>query len=196
MRIMILVLLFVSAVITESKAEDQYFGFTLAGKVINPLCLEHIHPWLSDSTIIVKSLILDYCQDSNWAYEDNPTTVDGNVVSTKVKGAIDSEVTSSIFSYEIVGKTDNGLFIAVLPQNSEVAAYRIDEQTIKSELFNPQPEKVHILTQVSLSLVLCMNKVWVKGNKVFVEHNVVDENAARPDMCTAKLQTDSYDVSP
>lgn len=196
LRIIVLTALFVAASLSQSRAEDRFFGFTLKGEVINPLCLEHIHPWYSDGVIIVKSLILDYCQESNWAFADSPIEVQGNVVSTKVKGAIDSEVTSSTFSYEIVGRTDNGLFIAILAGNSEIAAYRIDEQVIRSDLFAPRPETVHMLTQVSLSTVDCLRKAWVKGNTVFIEKNVSDDSAPRSQRCTPKTETQHYDVTP
>jgi len=167
----------------------------LDSKVINPLCLEQMHPWLSDGVIIVKSLILDYCQDSNWAFDYNPVEVKGNIVSTKVKDAVDSEVTSSTFSYEIVGKTDNGLFIARLSEN-EIAAYTIEEKTINSDLLKPDPAKVHILTQVALSFVPCLQSAWVEGNKVFVTKNVYDQDAPRPEQCKPQTETLSYEVSP
>jgi len=194
-RYMFLAVLFLAASFGRGQAEEKFYGFTLDGKVINPLCLEHMHPWLSDSVIIVKSLILDYCQDSNWAADDNPVEVKGNVVSTKVRDAVDSEVTSSTFSYEIVGKTDNGLFIARLPEN-EIAAYTIEEKTIKSDLLKPDPDKVHILTQVALSFVPCLQKAWVEGNKVFVTKNVSDQYAPGADQCKPAMETLSYEVSP
>jgi hypothetical protein len=187
--------LFLAASIGRGQAAEKFFGFTLDGKVINPLCLEHMHPWLSDGVIIVKSLILDYCQDSNWAFNANPVEVKDDIVSTKLKDGVDSEMSSSTFSYEIVGKTDNGLYIAWLSGN-EVAAYTLEEKAIKDDLFDPKPAKVHILTQVSLSFVPCLEKVWVKGNKVFVTKDVYDQEAPRPDQCKAQKETVSYEVSP
>jgi len=32
--------------------------------------------WYGDSVIIIQSLILDYCQDSNWAVNDLPMKVE------------------------------------------------------------------------------------------------------------------------
>jgi hypothetical protein len=192
---MIFIALFLAASFGPGHAQDRFFGFTIKGQVINPLCLEHIHPWSSDGVIIVKSLVLEYCQDSNWAFADNPIEVEGDVVSTKLKNGVDSEVSSSIFSYRIVGKTDNGLFIALLPEN-EVAAYTIAEQTIKSDLFAPDPDRVHVLTQVALSSVACLQTIRVEGNTVIVTKNVLDEHAPRSDQCTPKIETVSYHVSP
>jgi hypothetical protein len=194
-RFMMLGVLFLAASPGSSEADEKFFGFNLDGKVINPLCLEHIHPWYSDSTIIVRSLILDYCQDSNWAYDDYPVEVKDGVVSIKLKDRVDSEVSSSTFSYRIVGKTDNGLYIARLAEN-EMAAYTIEEKTLATELFDRKPEKVHVLTQVGLSFVPCLQKAWVAGNKVFLTKNVYDRDAARDAQCKPQLETLSYDVSP
>src|SRR4051794_5819190 len=60
-RFIMLGALFLAASAGSGQAEEKFFGFNLDGKVINPLCLEHIHPWYSDGSIIVRSLILDYC---------------------------------------------------------------------------------------------------------------------------------------
>jgi hypothetical protein len=195
LRSMFLLVLFLATSLGRAQAADRFYGFNLDGKVINPLCLEHIHPWLSDGAIIIRSLILDYCQDSNWAFDDCPVEVNGDVVSTKVKGAVDSELTSSTFSYRIVGKTDNGLFIARLAEN-EIAAYTIEVKTIRSDLFDPKPQKVHVLTQVALSFVPCLQRVWVVGNKVLLTRNVYDERASRAEQCKPDVETVSYEVSP
>lgn len=195
-RSMLIAALFLAASTLHGQAEEKFFGFTVKGEPVNPVCLEHIHPWLSDTDIIIKSIILDYCQDSNWAFPFNPIKVDGDLVSTVIKGVEDSEIQSSTFSYRVVGKTDNGMFILELPANNEMAAYTITEQTIKSDLFEPDPTKVKILTQVSLSSVFCVEKAWVKGNTVFVQKHVRDENALRSGMCTPKMETVSYDVAP
>lgn len=195
-RHIISAMLFLAASVGCGQADEKFHGFNLDGKVINPLCLQRIHPWVSDGVIIVKSLILDYCQDSNWAFADNPIRVDGNVVSTLVKGEVDSEIESATFSYEIVGKTDNGLFIAILAGTGDIAAYRIDEQVIKSDLFTPNPQKVRILTAVAEAHMDCMQKVWVVGNKVFIERNVVNETGPRYARCKPQVETLSYDVSP
>jgi hypothetical protein len=194
-RFMALVVLFLAASIGRGQAEEKFFGFNLGGKVINPLCLEHIHPWYSDGSIIIRSLILDYCQDSNWAYDDYPVEVKGDVVSIKLKDGVDSEVSSSTFSYRIIGKTDNGLYIAWLAGN-EMAAYTIEEKTLATELFDRKPDKVHILTQVGLSFVPCLQKAWVEGNKVFLTKNVYDQDAPRGGQCKPQLETVSYEVSP
>jgi hypothetical protein len=192
---MMFAVLFVAASLVRGQAAEKFYGFTLDGKVINPLCLEHMHPWLSDGVIIVKSLILDDCQDSNWAYDDYPVEVKDDVVSIRLKDGVDSEVSSSTFSYRIVGKTDNGLYIAWLAEN-EIAAYTLEEKTVKSDLFDPKPDKVHILTQVALSFVPCLQKARVEGNKVFLTRNVYDRDAPRADQCKPQMETVSYEVSP
>jgi hypothetical protein len=187
--------LFLAALSGFGRADEKFHGFTLKGEIINPLCLEHIHPWYSDGVPIIKTLILDYCQDSNWASLYTPIEVEGDVVSTRLKDGVDSAVSSSTFSYQIIGKTENGLFIALLPQN-EIAAYTITEQTIHSDLLDPRPDRVHILTQVALSFVPCLQKAWVEGSKVFVTKNVFDADAPHADHCKPGIETVSYAVSP
>jgi hypothetical protein len=191
---MIIATLFLAASVNAGYPEEKFFGFNVKGEAINPLCLEHIHPWYSDSVIIVKSLILEYCQHSNWAFADYPIKEEGDVVSVKLKDGVDSALSSSTFSYQIIGKADNGLYIARLALN-EIAAYTVTEQTLKSDLFTPDPDRVHVLTQLALSSVDCLQKISVKGNTVTVEKNVVDEHASRQE-CTSKIETITYDVAP
>lgn len=191
-RSMLIATLFLAASCAHGQAAEKFYGFTVKGEPVSPVCLEHIHPWLSDTDIIIKSVILDYCQDSNWTFAFNPIKIDGDLVSSRIKGEEDSEIESATFSYRVIGKTDNGMFILELPGNNEIAAYTITEQTIKSDLFDPKPEKMQILTQVSLSFVFCVDKAWVKGNTVSVQRHVRDDNAH----CTDKVETVSYDVAP
>jgi hypothetical protein len=193
---LIATLLLAASHVHGTGAAEKFYGFTVNGEPVSPVCLEHIHPWLSDTDIIIRSIILDDCQDSNWAFAYNPIRIDGDVVSTVIKGKVDSEVESSTFSYEVVGRTDNGMFILMLPANSEIAAYSITEQTIKSDLLDPRPARKKILTQVSRSFVACLEKAWVKCNTVFVRKHVRDENAPRPEQCTPKMETVSREVSP
>jgi hypothetical protein len=186
-------MLFILALGSCGQAEEKFLGFNIGGEVINPMCLQKMRPWFSDGGIIVKSIVLDNCQNSNWAYATNPITIDGNVVSTKVEGAVASEVESEVFSYEVVGRTDSGVFVLRLSDNW-VAAYRIDEQVVKDELFKPQTSKVHVLIALGESWVPCLQKVEVKGNKVVIEKQIYRQDAARSDQCDTRMETVEYDI--
>jgi hypothetical protein len=186
-------MLFILALGARSEAEERFLGFNIGGEVINPMCLQKMRPWYSDGAIIIKSIVLENCQNSNWAYAVNPIVVDGNLVSTKVEGAVASEVESEVFSYEVAGRTDSGVFVLMLSDNW-VAAYRIDEQVVKDELFKPQTSRVHVLTALGESWVPCLQKVAVKGNKVVIEKQIYHQDAARPDQCDTKMEMVEYDI--
>lgn len=194
LRIIAYSMLFILVFGGSSEAEEKFLGFNIGGEVINPMCLQKMRPWFSDGGIIVKSIVLDNCQNSNWAYAANPITVDGNVVSTKVEGAVASEVESEVFSYQVVGRTDDGLFVLRL-SNNWVAAYRIDEQVVKDELFKQQTSKVRVLTALGESWVPCLQKLEVKGNKVVIEKQIYHPDAARPDQCDTRMETVEYDIA-
>ncbi|MDB5526574.1 MAG: hypothetical protein JWM58_4337 [Rhizobium sp.] len=193
-RYMFFATLFLAASVSHGQAEEKFHGFTINGEVINPMCLQNMHPWYSDGDIIIKSLNLDYCQNSNWAFAANPIKVEGDVVSTKVQGAVMSEVTSDSFSYKPIGKTTDGLFIVMLPDNGEIAAYRIDERIVKDDLFGTKTSKVHILTAIGQSWFRCLNNAWMKGNKVVIERRIPHEDKPRSEECDTKMETVEYEI--
>ena len=74
------------------------------GEVVNPVCIKLMQPWLSekvDEPVIIRSIILDTCQNSNLAYGgQNPTISDDK----KVSFYEDPNDGYSYFGYIFLGK--------------------------------------------------------------------------------------------
>src|SRR4051812_34466941 len=92
------------ALALQVAAAEPFFGFNLNGEAIDPVCIHHMLPWISDGGTIVKSIVLEECQGSNWAYHKGEVEVSGNVVSV-------DDVEGARFGYEVFGRTASGLFI-------------------------------------------------------------------------------------
>lgn len=79
-------------------------GFTVAGKAINPACINLTSTLLSDNGIITRSIIPSNCQNSNQAFT-------GSNAKQDAKGAICYKQKQQNFCYRVIGKTQNGLFV-------------------------------------------------------------------------------------
>lgn len=108
---------------------------------------------------------------------------------------VSTEIEGENFSYQVIGKTDSGLFI-VQHTGNDIAAYRIDEQAIKPDLLKLETEKVHILTVVSDSFVPCFKQAKVKGDTVVIEKQVSDLRASHAEQCKEETETVEYKIKP
>lgn len=175
------------AMVAQAGAAEPFQGFNLGGKAINPTCLQKMQPWASDSGIIVRSIVLETCQASNWAFNDNPVEVKGDTVSTTVE--------DEPFSYQVLGKTTSGVFL-VLQTGNEINAYRIEATQVKSDLLAARTTPVHVLTLLGQSFVPCLQSAMVQGDKLVVKKQVSDMNAPRAEQCKTKVQTVQYAIAP
>ena len=66
---LILFFSFVSSANGSESDRTDYYGFNFQGKTINPKCINLLQPWMSDGATIIKSIIVNTCQNSNQAYE-------------------------------------------------------------------------------------------------------------------------------
>jgi hypothetical protein len=176
------------ASLSPAQAAEPYQGFNLGGQAINPVCIYKMRPWLSDGDIIVRSIILEHCQNSNWAFHDDRVKIEANdAVSVRIEGRT--------FAYEVIGKTASGLFALHLTDNY-IATFRIDEQTIQPDLLKPQARKVHVLTALADTWVPCFSQARVEGNRLIIEKQVSDLNAPRPDRCKKAMETVEAELLP
>lgn len=169
-----------------TKSVEKFSGFTVNGEAINPVCINRMRPWQSDKDIIVKSIVLEECQKSNWAFHEKPVDIKNGVVSTEVEG--------ESFSYKVIGKTTGGLFI-VHHSGNELAAYRIDEQQVKPDMLKPDTRKVHVLTTVSDTFVPCFKSARVDGDTLHIEKNAFDHKAPRATQCKSEIEKVDYKLS-
>ena len=172
---------------SQAQAAQPFQGFNLGGKAINPVCLQKMVPLMSDNGIIVRSIVLETCQDSNWAFNDQPVQVEGDTVSTVIE--------DEPFSYQVLGKTPAGVFV-LRQTGNEIYAYRIDVVAAKPDLLAPATQQVHVLTVLSQSFVPCLQSAVVQGDKLVVKKQVSDMNASRAEQCKTKVQTVQYPIAP
>jgi hypothetical protein len=169
-----------------TKSVEKFGGFSVNGEAINPVCISRMRPWQSDKDIIVKSIVLEECQKSNWAFHEKPIDIKNDVVSTEVEG--------ENFGYKVIGKTDSGLFI-VHHSGNELAAYRIDEQQVKPDMLKPDTRKVHVLTVVSDTFVPCFKRATVDGDTLIIEKNAFDHKAPRATQCKPEVEKTEIKIS-
>jgi hypothetical protein len=169
-----------------TKSVEKFGGFSVNGEVINPVCISRMRPWQSDKDIIVKSIVLEECQKSNWAFHEKPVDIKNGVVSTEVEG--------ESFGYKVIGKTSSGLFI-VHHSGNELAAYRIDERQVRPDMLKPDARKVHVLTLVSDTFVPCFKNARIDGDTLHVEKNAFDHKAPRASQCKPEVEKMEYKIT-
>lgn len=167
------------ALSTQAQASDALRGFSLYDKAINPVCIKNMLPNVSDSGIIIKSIVLEACQESNWAHYKNLTVTDDVVTA---------EMEKESFSYQVIGKTKSGDYVLKLSGN-KIAAFRISEQLTPP---NYNSDKTHILTVVSESFVPCLKSVKLEEDKVLIEQNEYDPKASHAQQCKGEIKTLEY----
>lgn len=175
------------ASLSQAHAAEPFKGFNLAGKAINPVCLSKMAPWISDTAIIVRSIVLETCQDSNWAFNDSPVKIKGDTVSTEIEG--------ESFSYEVIGRTTSGVFL-VSQSGEQIFAYRIDVAQVKADLLEGKARPAHVLTALGQGFVPCFLSAKVKGDVLVVQKQVSDLNAPRSDQCKSKIEMVQYPIAP
>jgi len=173
--------------LSQAHAAEPFKGFNLAGKAINPVCLSKMAPWISDTAIIVRSIVLETCQDSNWAFNDSPVKIKGDTVSTEIEG--------ESFSYEVIGRTTSGVFL-VSQSGEEIFAYRIDVAQVKDDLLKGKARPAHVLTALGQGFVPCFLSAKVVGDVLVVQKQVSDLHAAMPNRCKSKIETVQYPIAP
>ena len=108
---------------------EKFFGFTQGESPINPKCIQLMQPSISESSefgIIINSVIIDSCQNSNLAYE-------GRDFSASEEGEVsyleDPNDPHSHFSYKVLGRTLNNIY--VLFHDGYIGLYRLEEKNIR-----------------------------------------------------------------
>jgi hypothetical protein len=166
-------------------ATNPLHGFSLTDEAINPVCIQKIYPLLSDQSFIIRSIILEECQKSNFGFHNSEIKTQENAVFTNNA--------DGLIKYEIIGKTDNNIFILFF--NGNIAAYTINEKLIKSDLFKNEKKKAHILTVIGYSFVPCFKKAHIEGSILVIEKNIYIPNASRAKQCTDTSHVVKYKIS-
>jgi len=129
---LIMVCFFISS--TAFSAPPLY-GFTVGKEPINPVRIHKMRPWISDNEILIKSVNLKACHNSNWSSHPKPVVIEKSDISPKITFVYtdnddkkDSEWDRA--SYNIIGKTEKGTFVLIIGADSrygyDIVTYRID----------------------------------------------------------------------
>lgn len=169
------------------------FGFRHNGNIINPKCINLLQTFESESPefgIILRSVIIDSCQESNLAFKgrDYHLSSDGSV---SYYGDLDDG--HSYFKYEVLGKTERGVF--ALAHSGYIGLYRLESQPVDFDFNYSNEQMVSVLTKLSQSWMPCFRTAQVKGNQLQVIKHVWDPAASRVEQCSEKLETVTFDLS-
>ncbi|MGR5308096.1 hypothetical protein [Vibrio mediterranei] len=169
------------------------YGFHHNGNIINPKCVNLLQAWNSESPqygIILRSVIIDSCQESNLAFKgrDYHVSSDGSVSYYE-----DPDDGHSYFKYEVLGKTERGIF--ALAHLGYIGLYRLENQPVDFDFNYSNEQMVSVLTKLSQSWVPCFRSAQVKGNQLQVIKHVWNPAASRAEQCTDTLETVTFDLS-
>ncbi len=169
-------------------ATEMLYGFNIDGYPINPVCIYKVYPSPSEKNMIIRSIFIQECQNSNFGFHEGDISVQNNTVSTTVNG--------KTVKYEVFGRTNDGIFIIMLDGNI-MAAYTLDDHFIISD-FLERKKRVSIskaLTVVGYSFIPCFKVARVYGNIVVIESNVYDASAPRAEQCKEEICVNTYRLS-
>ncbi len=167
-----------------------FFGFTLGSEIINPKCVNLLQTWISEkASIIVQSVVLKTCQNSNLAFEGKTYKVDDD---GKVSYQEPDDPTSQ-FSYQVVGRTDNGYH--ALYHDGYIGIYKIENRDLYFDI-NSQPKRpVAVLSKIgSTSFLPCIDSMHVDGSFIVIKKAVFDPNQPRAFQCTKDRETMRIEV--
>ena len=170
---------------SEASSEElNRFGFTHAGQPINPKCVNLLQPWMSDYGIIVRSLVIDTCQDSNLAFEgrENVSLSDDGTVSYYE----DPNDGHTYFGYKVLGVTQNN--IHVLQHMGELGFYKLEKMELRP-YFNEEAEISTVLTKLSSDDSYCFVSARIEKNIVVITRSKRDGK-----WCTVDEYSTEYDL--
>lgn len=168
-----------------SFADDNMFGFALNGEPINPKCVELLQPWISDYGIIIRSIVVDTCQESNLAFEGKYNI---NISNDGTVGYYeDPQDGHTYFGYKVLGLTANNIY--VVQHMGKLGFYRIQNSKIRHNWID-EDEDSKVLTKLSGDDSFCFVSAQIDGN--IVKINRLEQESK---WCGSKEYTTTYDLS-
>lgn len=149
--------------------------FKFKDKIINPACIKLMVPWISDYGVIIKQVVLDYCQDSNLAYDGKESYKNG------ATGFFDSD--GEYFEYKVLGKLKNNSFFLHQTGN-EIAKYKISKEELITDLILGKKSEITVLTKLSEDIFIpCYQSAKVENNSLIITKKVFDPNKPDASQC-------------
>ncbi|OLQ95163.1 hypothetical protein BIY21_06850 [Vibrio ponticus] len=168
-------------------------GFVYKGSIINPKCVNLLQAWPSESSkygIILRSVILDSCQESNLAFEGRDYSITSRGANSYSSNTNDENFS---FQYEVLGKTEHDVF-AVL-HSGYIGLYRLEAKQVRFDFGESDDQIVSVLTKLSQTWVPCFESANVQGNQLQVVKHIWNPDAPTADQCSDRLETVTYDLS-
>jgi len=161
--------------------------FLINGNTINPACIKILQTSLAESSeIIIHSLVLESCQDSNLASVGMNSYKKG-----ETSFCSDPDDGHTCFSYKVLGTTKNNIFY--LFHSGYIGAYTIKKQPI----YNLETNKsltVHILTKVGSSFIPCFQSARIDKNKLLITKKIFDAYQPTAFQCQTKLEELTFEI--
>lgn len=180
-----LFLIFSKPVFAEGSSNLDLFGFVHKNEPINPKCVYLLQPWMSDYGIVIRSIVVSTCHESNLAFEgrEHASISDDGTVGYYENPA-DGH---SYFGYKVLGRTANNIY--VLQHLGELGFYRLEDTSIH-HYFEEDIQSEKVLTKLSGSDSFCFVSARIEENTVFVTRS-----KRQGKWCLSDEITDTYDVS-
>ena len=163
--------------------EDTMKDFKIDGQVINPACIKLMQPWKSEhSNIIVRSIVLENCQNSNVAFSGIQAYKNGETSYCE-----DPNDGHTCFEYKYLGKTDDGTYF--LFHQGYVGAYFISEKKLKDDLKVKKSTRLHVLTKIGDSLIPCFQEATIDKNQLIIVKKKFDAYQPTAFQCQKESET-------
>lgn len=171
---------------------ELYKGFNYHGEAINPKCVNLLQTWMSESPtygVIVKSVVIDSCQNSNLGFEGrNPTVSKEGWISYPS----DPKGEYSGFGYMVLAKSKNNIF--ALYHSGYVGLYRFEKQNMIFDFTTSEKKTVNVLTKLSRSWMPCFESAAINENKLSIIKHIWDSSKPRSQQCQKEMETLTFDL--
>jgi hypothetical protein len=184
-RFILIIIVFLHS-LSNALALDISREFAIKDEPINPICIKNMLPLMSDRGIIVKSIVLDHCQNSNWAFTEEDVIVDGDSVTAKSDG--------ENFTYKVLGKIKSDIFILHLTGNI-IGAFKLENSKLRLNIASDIIEDLTILTYIGDVFVPCFVELKIEDNKVTIEKYKDDMNAGNSEACKTTTETIEIEIN-
>lgn len=159
----------------------------VSGEIVNPACIKLMQPWLSesaDSPVIIKSVVLDTCQNSNLAFSGQSPTVDDNGTVSYCEDPNDAH---SCFAYLYLGKTLKGT--NYIFHNGTIGAYTITRESVITDLQKNTIKSVGVINKLGDSFIPCFQFAIVKNDTLIVKARKYSSDKPRAFQCSSIIET-------
>lgn len=155
-------------------------SFKINGEYINPKCIEQLSTWISETdNIIIQSVVLETCQNSNLAFEGKNTFYkEKNKIGHR--GNLDDPHDDFFYSYEAT-LPDNK---HILSHGGSLSLYKITNKRLGFSVLNNDYREVHVLSKIAeIGFFHCFQNATVSENRLIVNRRIYYPENPRATAC-------------